>query len=182
MMTSEVEKRDLYITFPSRKARRMGQTPSYWSPTLLKVEDIVGFKLTYDRPLNEEDIKYLRRRRRELIENICNHCYRMFPTEQPQQVQDVRVTKVAIPEECEKYKRLITDLKVKRVPLNCEGCRVLRLKQVINQETKWRYLKLRSGSVIKSRGLPSPMPIYSGSNYLGLNTTVQFDGLSEEEE
>ncbi len=171
-MMTLTEKVDHYIPFPTRQQRRKGRTPVYENDTLLKVEDIVGFMATYCRPFTDDDIKYLRRRRRELIDNVCNSCYRLFPEEQPDYRQKTRITQFAVPEECKRQKKLVTDVKAEKIPLKCDGCRVLKLKQAINKETKWRYLKLRSGSVIKTRGVSPPMPIYSGSEYVNVHMTV----------
>lgn len=136
MISINKTKHDRYVPFPSRNDLREARSASYQNPVLLKVEDIFGFMMTYRRPFDLQDVKYLWRRRRELTKEVCARCYRLTPEEQPADKQRTRVFDIPIPNECKRLGKLVVESAIKKLPLKCDDCRVLKLKIAMTKEIR----------------------------------------------
>ena len=142
----EETKTDEYISFDKTNYRN-----PYIDPVLLALEDIYGYMLTYKRPFDRNDIGYLIRKKKGLHENKCKNCYRLPENRghQPSYVQETKVRKILLADASKAAGEPKYGIKVTPIPLRCRDCRVLKLKQSMNQQIKRsRFLLADDGSCL----------------------------------
>jgi len=120
---------DEYISFEKTNYRN-----PYNNRHVLEMEDIFGYMLTYKQPLSLGDAGYLIRKKKDLHTEVCKSCIRLPEFRQYQTDQDKRLVtrKLMIPEESREAKEPIYELEARLLPSTCDGCRVMKLKQAVN--------------------------------------------------
>ena len=106
-------KEDFYVPF-----KETNHNNPYDNPVLHKVEDILGYKLTFSR-LDPSDIRYLKTKRKELKQDVCDCCVRL---------QNESISNA---DEIDGYGHAGL--------ARCGGCRIFKVKQTLTRVANGHY-------------------------------------------